>query len=172
MKKNILEYKGYHAIVEFDAETFVLRGKIEGINDFVNFESDDPRLIEEEFRTAVDDYLEFCQLMGKEPDKEYKGTFNIRIQPELHKKLSMLALKNGESLNTMVEKAIQAYVEESTVTNIELRQTIRILSTALATQRIYNRENPEQVVNESKIIPINKYSNSNIKMSYQETRLN
>ena len=172
MKKNILEYKGYHAIVEFDAETFVLRGKIEGINDFVNFESDDPRLIEEEFRTAVDDYLEFCQLMGKEPDKEYKGTFNIRIQPELHKKLSMLALKNGESLNTMVEKAIQAYVEESTVTNIELRQTIRILSTALATQRIYNRENPEQVANESKIIPINKYSNSNIKMSYQETRLN
>lgn len=111
-KKNILEYKGYHTIIEFDVETFVLRGKIEGINDFVNFESDDPKTIEQEFHLAVDDYLEFCKSVGKEPDKEYKGTFNVRIQPDLHKKLAALASKNGESLNTTVEKAIQAYVKE------------------------------------------------------------
>lgn len=118
-KKNILEYKGYHTIIELDVETFVLRGKIEGINDFVNFESDDPKTIEQEFHLAVDDYLEFCQSVGKEPDKEYKGTFNVRIQPDLHKKLATLASKNGESLNTTVEKAIQAYVEGTIVTNTE-----------------------------------------------------
>lgn len=123
MKKNILEYKGYHTTVEFDAETYMLRGKIEGINDFVNFESDDPRMIEQEFHKAVDDYLLFCQEVGKEPDKEYKGTFNIRIQPALHKKLAFLALKNGESLNTTVEKAIQAYVEGGKATSTELVTT-------------------------------------------------
>lgn len=121
MKKNVLEYKGYHTIIEFDAETFILRGKIEGIRDYVDFESYDPKTIEQEFRAAVDDYLEFCQAVGKEPDKEYKGTFNVRIHPELHKKLSVMALKNGESLNTTVEKAVQAYVEESTVTKTELQ---------------------------------------------------
>lgn len=119
IKKNILEYKGYHTKIEFDVETYVLRGKIEGINDFVNFESRDPKTIEQEFHSAVDDYLEFCQSIGKEPDKEYKGTFNVRIQPNLHKKLAMLALKNGESLNTTVEKAIQAYVDGNAITNTD-----------------------------------------------------
>ena len=38
MKKNILEYKGYYAMIEVDFETRRLRGKIEGINDFVDFE--------------------------------------------------------------------------------------------------------------------------------------
>ncbi|MDE6748004.1 MAG: type II toxin-antitoxin system HicB family antitoxin [Lachnospiraceae bacterium] len=113
IKKNILEYKGYHTTIEFDSETYTLRGKIEGINDFVNFESNDPKAIEEEFHTAVDDYLEFCKEVGKEPDKEYKGTFNVRIDPDLHKKIAVLASKNGESLNATVERAIQTYVGET-----------------------------------------------------------
>ena len=47
--KNILEYKGYHAKIEFDSEDLVLRGKIEGIKDLVNFESADISTVEEEF---------------------------------------------------------------------------------------------------------------------------
>lgn len=111
MMKNILEYKGYHTIIEFDAETFTLRGKIEGINDFVDFQSNDITKVEEEFHKAVDDYLMFCEDVGKEPEKEYKGTFNVRIQPSLHRRLAMYASKVGESLNSTVEKAIQKYVE-------------------------------------------------------------
>lgn len=172
IKNNILEYKGYHTTIEFDTQTYVLRGKIEGINDFVNFESSDPKKIEQEFHSAVDDYLDFCKEVGKEPDKEYKGTFNIRIQPDLHKKLSLLAFKNGESLNTTVEKAIQTYVEGNTVTTTELQQSIRILSEELATQKFYNKEYPEKIMTESKIIPFNRYPTSNIKISYQETRSN
>ena len=117
MNKNVLQYKGYHTIIEYDTETYMLRGKIEGINDFVNFQSENPKEIEQEFHNAVDDYLEFCKEVGKDPDKEYKGTFNVRIQPDLHKKLAFTALKNGESLNATVEKAIQAYVTGNTVTN-------------------------------------------------------
>ena len=64
----------------------MLRGKIEGINDFVNFEYADIQNVEKEFHEAVDDYLEFCKEVGKEPDKEYKGSFNVRISLELHKK--------------------------------------------------------------------------------------
>ena len=60
MKKNILEYKGYHTKIELDTEEMVLRGKIEGINDLVNFESESIQEIEKEFHAAVDDYLEFC----------------------------------------------------------------------------------------------------------------
>lgn len=108
--KNILEYKGYHSKVEFDLETHTLYGKIEGINDLVTFESDSLLNVEEEFCSAVDDYLAFCEEVGKKPDKEYKGTFNIRINPELHKKLAVVAFKSGDTLNKAVEKAISAYV--------------------------------------------------------------
>ena len=108
--KNVLEYKGYHTRIEFDSEALLLRGKIEGIKDFVNFESSDINVIENEFHTAVDEYLEFCKEVGKEPDKEYKGTFNIRISPELHKRLAIVAIKNGDTLNATVEKAITQYV--------------------------------------------------------------
>lgn len=111
MMKNILEYKGYHTKIEFDSESLVVRGKIEGIRDYVDFESADLLGIEDEFHKAVDDYLEFCMEMGKEPDKEYKGTFNIRISPELHKALAVVAMKNGDTLNNTVEKAISAYIK-------------------------------------------------------------
>lgn len=118
MKSNILEYKGYHTKVEFDSEGLVLRGKIEGISDFVNFECEDIKDIEKEFHEAVDDYLEFCKEVGKEPDKEYKGTFNIRISPQLHRKLATVAMKNGDTLNASVEKAIQEYVSEEHKTKV------------------------------------------------------
>lgn len=59
--KNILEYKGYHTKIEFDSDALVVRGKIEGIKDLVNFESSNLVLIEKEFHTAVDEYLEFCK---------------------------------------------------------------------------------------------------------------
>ena len=108
--KNVLEYKGYYTRVEFDSEAFVVRGKIEGIKDLVNFECADLLCVEEEFHNAVDEYLEFCKEIGKEPDKEYRGTFNIRINPELHKKLVVVAMKNGDTLNATVEKAIKEYV--------------------------------------------------------------
>ena len=112
MKNNWLEYKGYHTKIEFDSEDFILRGKIEGINDLINFECDNLQDIEKEFHEAVDDYLEFCKEVGKEPDKEYKGTFNVRISPELHKKLAQVAFQNGDTLNASVEKAISEYVSE------------------------------------------------------------
>ena len=110
MMENIMEYKGYYTKIEFVAETMTLRGKIEGISDYIDFESDDVFHIEEEFHAAVDEYLEFCKEVGKEPEKEYKGTFNIRISPELHKKVALCAFRDGCSLNAEIEKAIASFV--------------------------------------------------------------
>ncbi len=65
---NILEYKGYLTKVEFDAKDCILYGKIEGISDLVNFECDEMNKVEQEFHSAVDDYLIFCEEVGKEPE--------------------------------------------------------------------------------------------------------
>jgi len=73
---NKLVYKGYRTKIEFSSADHVLYGKAEGINDLITFESDSADEIEKEFHNAVDDYLEFCKEVGKEPDKEYSGQPN------------------------------------------------------------------------------------------------
>ena len=110
--KNILEYKGYQTKIEFVSETMTLRGKIEGINDYVDFEADDISQVEQEFHNAVDEYLDFCKEVGKSPEKEYKGTFNVRISPALHKKIAMCAVRDGRSLNAEIEKALLLYTND------------------------------------------------------------
>lgn len=107
---NIIKYKGYFTKIEYNFDDKVLQGKIEGINDLIIFESSDATKIEEEYQKAVDDYLLFCEEVGKDPDKSYKGSFNIRINPDLHKKLAIKAFKNNESLNQTVENAIRYYL--------------------------------------------------------------
>ncbi|MDD6070041.1 MAG: type II toxin-antitoxin system HicB family antitoxin [Clostridiales bacterium] len=165
MKNNILEYKGYHTKIEFDSNEMVLRGKIEGINDLVNFESESVQKLEEEFHNAVDDYLDFCLEVGKTPDKEYKGTFNVRINPELHKKLAVVSFKNGDTLNASVEKAIEKYVSEGNEEKLE--NTIRILAEALRTESVCEY-NEKVVYKNSNVV---KFPSNEIVMTYGERRM-
>lgn len=146
-----MEYKGYHTKIEFDAESMVLRGKIEGINDYIDFEAENITDIESEFHLAVDDYLEFCAEVGKEPEKEYKGTFNVRISPELHKKLALRAFKDGKSLNAEVEKAILAFIDNDPSQTRELAESVRDLTKTIRMD--YARYVNETTVYSDKIIP-------------------
>ncbi len=113
MNENVYKYKGYQTHVEFSAEDRVLHGKIEGINDLIIFESDNAAEIEKEFHSAVDDYLTFCSSAGKEPQKAYSGSFNVRISPELHKKLEQKASERGITLNAAVGNAIAVWTAPS-----------------------------------------------------------
>ena len=59
----------------------------------------------------VDNYLIFCEEVGKTPEKEYKGVFNVRVTPELHRALSTIAFQKSETLNSIVEEALENYVD-------------------------------------------------------------
>ena len=111
--QNTVRYKGYYSVVRYDAENNVLYGKIEDIDDLVTFECNEINKVKEEFKKAVDDYLEMCREIGKNPDKTYNGQFNVRIPPELHKKISYKASVKGISLNSYVTQAITHYLEDS-----------------------------------------------------------
>lgn len=125
------------SFVVINANDCVLRGKIEGINDLVDFECEDIKGIEKEFRAAVDDYLEFCKEVGKNPEKEYKGTFNVRIDPELHKKLANEASKSGDSLNSCVEKAIEMFVSNGNEMGEYLRNNLPVLIEGMKNESTY-----------------------------------
>ena len=61
------------------------------------------------------DYLEICKQTGKEPFKSYKGSFNIRITPDLHKKAVQKSISRGVSLNQFVQEAIEHEVSNSNI---------------------------------------------------------
>lgn len=109
---NYLHYKDYIGSVEFSEKDAVFHGKVVGIRDLVSFEGDSVAALIDDFHSAVDEYLEFCQQNDKQPDKPYKGTFNVRIRPELHRAAAMQAAVKGKTLNSFVEEAIQNSIGE------------------------------------------------------------
>lgn len=109
--KNMMEYKGYYAHIEYSDEDNCFFGTIAGIADVVSFEGNSTEELKEAFIEAVEDYLHICKRQGKEPQKAYKGSFNVRINPELHKRAVLAATADGISLNQLVEKAVKNYVK-------------------------------------------------------------
>ena len=101
-----LNYKSYIGSLHYSKEDKVFWGKVEMIRSLVTFEAQNAALLELAFQEAVDDYLETCKQHGMQPEKPFKGVFNVRINPELHKAAFEEAIKEGISLNRFVESSI------------------------------------------------------------------
>ena len=104
---NTMEYKGYVGSVEFSEEDALFYGKVLGIRALISYEGTNAAELVADFHGAVDDYLELCAQSGTEPEKAYKGSFNVRISPELHKQAVIAAMSHNMSLNIFVETSIQ-----------------------------------------------------------------
>jgi len=106
-----LEYKGYLGSVNYSSQDAVLHGKIIGISDLVTFEGSSVQELKAAFEDAVDDYLETCLELNKEPNKFFKGVFNVRTSTEIHRELSIIAEKKKMKLNELVNKAFDFLVK-------------------------------------------------------------
>ena len=107
---DLLEYKGYYGTVEFSAADKVLFGKVLGIKGLISYEGNSVQNLKADFEGAVDDYLEMCAENGVEPEKAYRGNFNVRVSPELHKALAFYSASHGQTLNSTVEEALRRHV--------------------------------------------------------------
>ena len=106
---NTMEYKGYLGSVEFSETDGVFFGKVLGIRSLLSYEGTTAKELVEDFHGAVDDYLELCAAQGIQPEKAYKGSFNVRVSPELHRQAALYAQAHHLSLNGVVERALQTY---------------------------------------------------------------
>lgn len=111
--KNVLEYKNFLGSVEFSADDEVFFGKITGIRDVVTFEGDSVTKLKKAFKEAVDDYITTSKQLGKEPDKEFKGSFNVRVKPKVHRLAVMKSAALKISLNQFVENAIERQLPDA-----------------------------------------------------------
>jgi predicted HicB family RNase H-like nuclease len=105
-----LLYKEFIGTVHFSAKDLIFYGTIEGINDLVTFEGETVKKLKKAFEESVDDYIDLCNEVGKDPLKSFKGSFNVRIAPELHSKAFKSATMKGKSLNQFVQEAIEKEV--------------------------------------------------------------
>lgn len=123
---DILRYKEYEGTAELAMDRCVCRGKILFIDDLVTYEADTPAGLQAAFEAAVDDYIETCQQLGREPQRAFKGLFNVRIAPELHRAAALRAVHDGVALNEVVARALDCYVHSRADVNHNHNITITL----------------------------------------------
>lgn len=107
---NLLSYKNYNGTVEYSKEDECLFGKVVGIKSLLSYEGNSIQELEQDFKTVIDEYIKDCEQRGIQPEQPYKGSFNIRISPELHRSIAVYAIEHGKTLNAAVEEAIKKVV--------------------------------------------------------------
>jgi predicted HicB family RNase H-like nuclease len=112
---SILKAYGYNGSVEYSAEDRILHGSLLGIRDMVTYEGSDVDSLEANFKAAIDEYLAFCEAEGKTPDRPFKGSFNVRVGADLHKRAVLFAEEHNQKLNNIVSQALETFlaVEEA-----------------------------------------------------------
>jgi predicted HicB family RNase H-like nuclease len=102
----MMKHKGYVGDARVDLDAGVIRGRVIGLKDVITFQG----LTVEEARAAfvdsVEDYLAFCAERGEKPEKPFSGKILVRLDPNLHRELSMTAEKTGQSINALVVEAV------------------------------------------------------------------
>ena len=106
---NIVEYKGYQGEVSY--EDGRLRIQVLHVSDFLTVECDSASEIESAFRALIDEYVAECAALSVEPDKPFKGSFNVRMPSTTHRRAAMAATRAGQSLNAWIGGAVSAKLE-------------------------------------------------------------
>jgi predicted HicB family RNase H-like nuclease len=110
-----LEYRGYSGSIEYSAPDNCLFGKVIGLSKetCITYEGNTASELYEDFKGAIDDYLEYCRDKGVKPKKAYSGTLNLRIPSEIHCRVAMLAKESGTSINAFIRDSIEQRLEHA-----------------------------------------------------------
>jgi predicted HicB family RNase H-like nuclease len=106
----LLNYKGFEGSAELDMSSLVCRGKLLFIDDLVTYKAGAPADLRREFESAVDDYIKTCQELGREPQRPFRGQFNVRVPAAMHRSAVLRALTDDVHLNEVVVRALEVYL--------------------------------------------------------------
>ena len=104
-----IQYKGYQASVEFEDGTLFI--KVLHVDDLLVAECNNAAEAQKAAEELIDAYLEDCRELGREPAKPFKGSFNVRMPPELHRKVAMAAAEQRQSLNAWIGDAVLEHLQ-------------------------------------------------------------
>lgn len=111
----MMEYKGYLATVEYDDSVGLLHGEVINAAPYpiVTFEASSVEELKREFRVSIDDYLAWCKEDGIEPQRPFSGKLNLRLGPDLHRKVAVSAAQSGVSINSWIKGTLARASEPS-----------------------------------------------------------
>ncbi len=102
-----MKYKGYHGQVNYDEDAKLSHGEVLGLRDVITFQGTSVDELEQAFKDSVDEYLEFCNELGRAPEKPFSGKLILRLPPEVHERAAYQAKCNGVSLNSWIKQGIE-----------------------------------------------------------------
>jgi len=108
--KNTMLYKEYTGTIEFSEEEMEFYGRVVALRTPITFKGATAEELCENFHKAIDTYIETCRANGKDPEKPFKGTFNVRVSPEIHRESVEYAVNHEVSLNTVVNMALRQFL--------------------------------------------------------------
>ena len=103
---NLMRYKGYTALVDFDAEDGTLWGRLAGIEDGVSFEAETPHALRAAFEDAVDDYILTCSKIDKRPETPTSDVVAFHLPRDLRVRAAERAHAEGRSLDDWAIRAL------------------------------------------------------------------
>ncbi len=103
-----LKYKGYTGSIEYSKDDGLLFGKVVGLRSLLSYEGLTGQELETNFKSVIDAYLQDCEETGVNPEKPFKGSFNVRIPSDLHRDAAIKAMEMNISLNSFVSESIRA----------------------------------------------------------------
>ena len=104
---NTMTYKGYTGAFEYDSDADIFHGDVLHISDVVTFEGRSIDELKAALADSVEDYLAFCKEHNRQPQKPYSGRFNVRISPDLHRRIAECAARSGKSLNAWLTDSLE-----------------------------------------------------------------
>ena len=113
----MMEYKGYHAAIKYDADSEVFHGVVIGTRDVIFFEATSVEELKKEFKFSIDDYLACCEEMGRRPDEPFTGDISLSVSPDLHRAAAVAASVRGKSLNDWIAEAVEIAASDTMITN-------------------------------------------------------
>ena len=106
---DLMTVDGYQAKIDYDADLDMFRGEILGLSGGADFYGKNPKELRAEFKKSLQVFLDVCREKGIEPRRNYSGKFNLRITPELHERLAIVAQAEGKSINTLAQEALKKF---------------------------------------------------------------
>lgn len=108
---NTIQYKGYTGSIEISIEDNCLYGKVLFVDSLISYEGQSIDELKKDFQDSIDDYIELCQAKGWTPQKPFKGSFNVRLSPSVHRNLAIQARQRKLSLNKYVSQILEKSVD-------------------------------------------------------------
>jgi predicted HicB family RNase H-like nuclease len=112
---DLMNYKGYYGSVHLDQDELIFYGKLEFIRAVVAYEGNTARQLRAAFEHAVNDYLITCDQNRIEPEKPFKGSLNVRIGKDLHRKIAVAAMQRDLSINSYIKSLLEGGIDLDTL---------------------------------------------------------